>query len=341
VAPWLIALGLAGRVDVYHGLPAVVAAVTLSAREADAQNLQRFDPLKGTYAELVSMYEAGHRVEAVRWLTWWPASHFRTGIENLARDPNLRRVKVAIVMHTDVATSADVGRDGAAAHLAIIHPLVHALSDPRRFGGAADQFIRRWYVVAVSTMMARGDRLTALQYIGKAAHDFPTDKSVRFWQGYVEEMRTHWQAAESAYWRAVEYDPAYAEARLRLGWVLLQRGDYDQSRRQLELVRDATNNLVLKYLAHLFLGKSREHDNDFTGAARDYEAALAIGPFCQTAYVALSLAEERAGNHAKAQEITARFAVLAKSDVLTDPWWLFKFHDIDRDALQWLHDAVQ
>jgi hypothetical protein len=136
VSPWLIALGLAGRVDFHHGLLAVVVAVTLSAREADAQNLQSFDPLKGTYAELVSMYESGHRAEAVRWMTWWPASHFRTGIEKLARDPNPRRIEVAIVLHTDVATSADVGRHDAVAHLAIIQPLLQALSDRRRFAAA-------------------------------------------------------------------------------------------------------------------------------------------------------------------------------------------------------------
>jgi tetratricopeptide (TPR) repeat protein len=201
--------------------------------------------------------------------------------------------------------------------------------------------MRHWYVVAASTMAARGAGATASRYVERAVDEFPTDKAVRFWQGYVEERRHRLQASERAYWRAVEYDPGYLEARLRLGFVLHEEGDYEQSRRQLELVRDAGGTALVRYLTHLFLGKSKEAANDFQGAAREYEAAIWVGPFCQSAHVALSYAEERAGNHLKAQRLAARFAALPKDACAADPWWFHQFRSLDDEALTWLHDNVR
>jgi tetratricopeptide (TPR) repeat protein len=293
------------------------------------------------YTELVIMYASGQTGTAVARLGELSEARLRAGIDVMAHDFNPQRIEAAIMLHTEYATLKEVSAQKARAHLELVQPLVRTLSKPSIADGGVSTFLSSWYVVAVSTWLVRGDVDAAHRAVTRAVAAFPSDSTLRFWQGYVEEIRNDLRGAESAYRLAIVHDAGNVEARLRLGWVLHLEGQDAAARAELDAVTGATKEPILLYFAHLFLGKVNEHDHDLPGAARHYEAALTICPSCQTAYMALSLIEDRLGHPAKAREVAARFAELSQGRTAEDPWWHYRALGINVVALAWLRNAVR
>ena len=287
------------------------------------------------------MYASGQTGNAVVRLGELSETRLKAGVDVMAHDFNPQRIEAAIMLHTEFATMREVSSEKARAHLELIQPLVRTLSKPSIADSGVNTFLSRWYVVAVSTLLVRGDADAAHRYVTRAVGAFPADSALRFWQAYVEETRNHLHDAESAYRLAIAHDAGDAEARLRLGWILHLEGQDAAARLQLDEVIGATREPILLYLAHLFLGKVNEHDHDLPGAARHYDAALTICPSCQTAYVASSLIEDRLGHHAKAREVAARLAELSQGRTSEDPWWHYRALGINLVALAWLRNAVR
>jgi tetratricopeptide (TPR) repeat protein len=145
--------------------------------------------------------------------------------------------------------------------------------------------------------------------------------------------------AESHYRRALEFDPALEEARLRLGRVLSLRNDLKGARLELEPLARSAALPRIRYLAHLFLGAVAEYQNDLAAARVAYLDALSIGPDCQTPYIALTFVEQAMGHGDSARALMARYAALSK-DTTRDPWWAYQNGGIDAESLVWLRQQA-
>src|SRR5262249_11408355 len=146
------------------------------------------------------------------------------------------------------------------------------------------------------------------------------------------------KGAVDAYERALTVNPHLAAAQLHIGWLRTFLGDRPRPRPALEAALADADSDTVRYLAHLFLGALDEDDNRFTDAKRELEAAFAIGAGYQAACVAVSRAEERDGQSARAREVAQQCLQLSAHE---DPWWDYRIK-FDRDALYQLRaDARQ
>jgi Flp pilus assembly protein TadD len=145
--------------------------------------------------------------------------------------------------------------------------------------------------------------------------------------------------AESRYRRAIDLDPALDEARLRLGRVISLRNEPAAARKELERVARDSMIPRLRYLARLFLGAVAEYQNELTAARAEYREALALGPACQTPYIALAFVESALGHDGAAHDLMERYAALS-ADAALDPWWFYQNGGVDEDSLIWLRGQV-
>ena len=87
------------------------------------------------------------------------------------------------------------------------------------------------------------------------------------------------------YQTALEEDPSSNEARLRLGRMLALVNHAGPARDALQQAAAARDDWRITYLAQLFLGALSSYERDYAGARQAFQAALAIAPMCQTAYI--------------------------------------------------------
>jgi len=124
--------------------------------------------------------------------------------------------------------------------------------------------------------------------------------------------------AAERYERALELDPRFVEARLRLGRVRVLQRRFDQALRELEPIAAQPGDPRLRYLARLFQGRGLEALADFEGSAAAFRAAAELVPRAQSALVALGRALDRLGDPGGAQ---AAFEAASGSGGPEDPWW--------------------
>jgi tetratricopeptide (TPR) repeat protein len=131
--------------------------------------------------------------------------------------------------------------------------------------------------------------------------------------------------AGDLYSEALRLDPSLAEARVRLGRVLTERGFTGPAVEHLERARRDAPEGVVRYLAQLFLGAARERQEEWQSAAECYRAALAEYPEAQAARLGLGHALERSGNaEAGWQAVRALFGgAAAPRNPDRDPWWVY------------------
>lgn len=116
--------------------------------------------------------------------------------------------------------------------------------------------------------------------------------------------RTKWfQEARRAFAEAAAADPGLVLAQVRLGRVLWRLGEADQARDVLVQAQARTQDLLLRYLAHLFLGQVYEDAGRLADAVTEYRRALEIEPEAQSAAVALSHALRLSGDAAGARQV--------------------------------------
>ena len=141
----------------------------------------------------------------------------------------------------------------------------------------------------------------------------------RTWEENLAEAERHFR-------RAVEQDPTFMEARVRLGRVLTLRRRFPEARRELEAAAAMTGPSDVHYLAELFRGHVLEVLRELEAAEAAYDRAAARSPSAQSAALALSAVRLERGSATGARDAlgslwTQRAGVLSRAD---DPWWHYR-----------------
>jgi tetratricopeptide (TPR) repeat protein len=254
-----------------------------------------------------------------------------------------------------------LGTEGNAGHM----ELVQALLDNVAPNPAADPTVRLWYI-ATSAYGQYHERHT--RHEDRAVRIFPEDADVQFLAGSLHETfaspriqslarsirlpagaahgigseQAELRQAEERFRRALERQPAFTEARIRLGRVLHLRGRYEQAARELEQAVTAlssgrsmaADDGLLAYYAEMFLGAAAESLGRREMARSSYTRAAALYPGAPSPRLALSrLALSR--NDRAAALRALREALQPGDEDRDDPLW--RYHVVQgRDADAWL-----
>lgn len=139
-------------------------------------------------------------------------------------------------------------------------------------------------------------------------------------EALIAELRDLRESARQKFEEALAADPGLVEARLRLGRVLWRLGRPEPARAVLEQVLGKHAEAPQQYLAHLFLGRILEDQDEVPAAEEHYRVALAMQPLSEIAAVAVSHARFLQGDveGARDQLRAGLEAVRTRRDF--DPW---------------------
>jgi tetratricopeptide (TPR) repeat protein len=201
-----------------------------------------------------------------------------------------------------------------------------------------------WYRASITFMLEQTDYSDALPQITRARERFPADGVVQFESGFYQEAlaaprvqalvgpmrgtlapaRTHLDAAEASFKRAVKLDPGFAEARIRLGAVLTRLERYREAEATLRPALDGVQDPVLRYFGEIFLARAAEGLGDLPTARDRYERARAAFPSSEVPLLALGRLARGSGDRARAAELV-RLAIEARrpANQPADPWWVY------------------
>jgi tetratricopeptide (TPR) repeat protein len=136
---------------------------------------------------------------------------------------------------------------------------------------------------------------------------------------FVSSEREHLERAESMLRRALLRDPAFAEARVRLGRVLSQRGQHEAALAELNAVPPQADT-VLTYFLHIVRGDAHRALGRLDAAERSYRQALELFPKAQSARLALGhLARMRSDREGALDLLQPSLTAATPRD--DDPWW--------------------
>jgi len=323
------------------------------------------------YDRLVDTYATGHLDEAVSQLSRWPSEQVRGAVDlfvkafeaqtALVTAPlSSRRLRAAVMLHTDFAAAMlhdDFTR--AESHINLARRLVELLAVRRRRDPGAREFVPRWYEFAPSMYVAHHSFDRALFLIQEGFNHAPDNATLHLYRGIVFEMagpsqpalvararslalrpgrlETVLEVAARAYGLALKADRHMAVARIHLGRVHFLQHD-SRARADLEQALADATDTGTRYLAHVFLGDLAESGKRPADALREYEAAIAIGPRYQTAYVAAARMADALGEFERAREIALALVGIEKRE---DPWWDYSLGALNMPALLWLRTAAQ
>jgi len=225
-----------------------------------------------------------------------------------------------------------------------------------------DAMVRDWYRATAAWMQDRESHDPA--HLDRARALFPRDADILFLSGCQREAfaaprihgavagatlmpgysfdigsdRAELRRAEEYFRRALTARPDFGEARLRLGRVLLLRGQGPEA--SIELHRAAESAGVaaddqLLYYAHLLGGAAYEAIRRFDVARASYMKAAELYPAAQSPLLALSeLATRRGERMAALRELQLVFALPQYAPERDDPWWQYFTSQVrDADAL--------
>jgi tetratricopeptide (TPR) repeat protein len=311
------------------------------------------DPLGllGEYRGLVEAYQRGG-IDAIQdELKKWDATRINDAISLLAKAQrssprildttegradlagwNMPLVGAAALLHTDLFL-ARVKKTGTRDNLQL---------------GFADQLLAlytgraarvpsklRMTLVLVWIRQILGDTDHLRPHLLSAQHEFPGEPALALAAGCFEEAgaspryahravsRAALARAEVHYRRALTLDAGFAEARMRLGYILFRLGRADEATRELQRAVEDARDPYVSYLGTLFLGAVRAHAGRLTEAIETYRKAREIGPACQVSAVALSHALFLTGDRSAAAAV-AREASMTPGDC-EDPWWSYDY----------------
>jgi tetratricopeptide (TPR) repeat protein len=310
-------------------------ATTSSIDTAGAPSVRRSAPPSPLLSNEVAVKHADGRVLGEAPLNWnWP---FARSLLDLLLTP--RRGQAAGMQPSDIATAADLA------------------------------FVAEWYHATDAYMMATGQHAGLNRQLGHAAAVLPEDAHILFDRAcYAETLglplyqvlpgdpgffnasrRTYLEVpaedrtdadAESLFRHAIDVDPQYAEARVRLARLLEHRGLRDEAAAQVERALAARPTDAVAYFAHLVAGRVELA----RGRARDsfgqYRAALAIFPDAQSALVGASQAAVMASDVSTALSLVGQLGDRS-GQFDADPWWAYHLgagRDVDElMAAVWSH----
>jgi tetratricopeptide (TPR) repeat protein len=307
-----------------------------------------------SYAALVDQYREGDAQSAISELASWLPSRVTGAVNDQSSVLTPPRQRAAVMLHTDTAYAL---MTLGATHLAGVHiGAARRLLTVMRRGERDHTFEQRWLEFIASLYTSHGTLEEAERTVRDGMSLYPGDARLYVAKGALLEMRATLmevdarsgsqvtrfertlEAAAAEHRRALELDPALAVAHLHLAWVhtvLHDRRAADNAAAALAHAADGAT----RYLAHLFLGRMMELDSRLDDARREYEAARAIGPSCQTPFIALGRVEASLGNTARARELAREYAALTTK--VDDPWWDYHLGGFNQPALAWLRAAAR
>lgn len=227
---------------------------------------------------------------------------------------------------------------------------------------AADPFVAEWYHATTAFQFANGLYGEANEHLADAAEVLPDDPRVLFDRACFAEilgLPMHQMLladpaslagvkltiprvdatnaeAERLFRRAIDIDPWFTEARVRLARVLDFRGAHLEALAGLNTALGATRAGVVAFYAHLFAGRASLAAGKIDDAARHYAQASELFPNAQSALLGLSQTRLMGAEVEAALEPVQRLGPFtAMMDA--DPWWSYQL-GAGRDAVALLRD---
>jgi tetratricopeptide (TPR) repeat protein len=166
-------------------------------------------------------------------------------------------------------------------------------------------FVLRWYHAMAAYLLATGLNADAKSHVLHAARTLPDDANLLFdratlaetfglpiyqvvdHEAIPAEAKTNAEA-EHSYRRALELDPTYVEARVRLARLLEHRGKHAEAEAEIVRALDAAPAGVLGYYAHIVAGRIAMSQRRYEDALRRYQQASALFATAQAARLGAS-----------------------------------------------------
>ena len=328
-------------------------------------------PLLADYMDLLETYRSGDLKDARNRLASWTDDRVKDVVEALVaigeepsppegtaggpfpdvtrRNPDLpprdilrkpktrfweRTLRAAILLHTELSAYNAWGltTETRAHHLKVAEGLVELIPGEIVFN-------RDWFLTVA--YIYHGSNLSvSLHYLKEAGRRFPDDAEIHLASGVTYETaaaldkdRSKIDQAGTFYRRAIKADPDLAEAHLRLGKVLQERGGNraEEASRELEWVVEHSSDPYLLYLANLFLGDLHKREKRFDRAVECYRGAVESEPRWQTAHISLSYALRATGDRAAAREVMQKALRLPVHDTdYVDGYRLYALGQLNR-----------
>lgn len=199
---------------------------------------------------------------------------------------------------------------------------------------------RPFYATVAAASLALGFPEFALPFGEKAAGAGPPDGETLLLQACVKESlafhetarandgkaRDHRREAEALFRQALALSPDLAEARLRLGGVLLAEARPREAEPLLQQGVEEAQDPHHRYLALLFLARAAELQEQTEAGAGFYRRALETRPDSQASRLGLARCLELSGRPPLARELVGQSLLdSTKAGRERDPWWSYSF----------------
>jgi tetratricopeptide (TPR) repeat protein len=228
-----------------------------------------------------------------------------------------------------------------------------------------DPMAKQWYVATTAYMLSLRHLAYARNNIDSALKKYPSDSRILLYAGALHETwaspvsqniqlppnrepafeskEKELKQARELYQKAIEADPDFAEAHLRLGRVLGLLGYPPQAIVELRHAAALSQDQQLSYYASLYLGYEFEMISHFKEARDQYKRASMLYPSAQSPLLALSHLSLSEDNTADAIEfIQGVFSLPLKDPEKDDPLWIYDLSYV-RDTVELIknmHDMV-
>jgi hypothetical protein len=330
----------------------------------------RIEPDLDVYRRALADYAAGQgAVSAVKTLAGWTTDRVEFCVQAVILRADARELETAAVMHLEIGTAISGSVvDSGAAYFDFASRLAAAtLPAPAIVGGLSAERIDRVNAfnamvnsVIASAYLAVHNVKLARVAIRQAQHYRPKSAAVTTLAGITDEVEAlgfdadMWERvsqrtaalrqrskllvlAEREFEAALEQDPAYVLARLRLGRAQSLQNNLTAARATLFQGRDAAREPRHRFLAAMFLGSLLVQERNVEAAQLEYERARTIMPQSQDAVAASAYAELLSGNRALAQQTARQYT----SAALDDAWWIYKTGLFDSELMEQLRRRVR
>jgi tetratricopeptide (TPR) repeat protein len=322
------------------------------------------------YRTAVAEYlKSGDAARSARPLATLRPEQLEPAVKTILLRADPRELEGAADLQLEIGIAvAGLSESGAAAYFDQGSRLVNAIMPPPaiRKGVSALRLEQMtlisttWHRVAASAFLSINDVARARSILLRASRTVPPSAELLTTLGTAHEIdagvlnpddwdslsgKTHTRSerarrlllAEESYKAALESDPTYPLALIRLGRVQFLQNNVRAAHESLERGAALAREPRHQFLAAMFMGALQESRNDLAGASHSYERALRLVPQSQHAVAAVVFVDLMLGWNNRAEEV-ARAYTSAKLD---DAWWLHKTGAFDFEGLQWLREHLR
>jgi tetratricopeptide (TPR) repeat protein len=144
-------------------------------------------------------------------------------------------------------------------------------------------------------------------------------------RGEFQTARASNDEAEKRFRQALQIDPTFAEARVRLARLLELKNQHAEARKELETaLRGPMPDQVVTYYAHLFAARADLALKQPDSASAHIEAALELFPDAQSALIVQSqLALMKSDADGALAPVKHLARLVGDPNHLEDPWWVY------------------